>query len=356
ERSAESPRRIFSGLRRLQGHAGARVPRLSAAPKPEGDAGRDHRHAEPLAHAHAEGEQTEEAVGLAEEFGDEAQHTVADEKRARHLAEAARLLAVGPEHDEEKDAFEREFVELRRMARQRRSRLRKDHRPRQLRAREAAPQFAVDEVSDAPGGKPGRYARRDEVGHFEKVALARTGENRHRRDHAEQAAVKGHAAFPDREDLERMRGIEARLVEEHVAEAAADHGAENSVEKEVFDVAARPAGGCELRQLRAAHGEKEEKSEADQVCEPVPVNGDRHAEPRKVERDRIELRMNKHATMIRAALRVGPRRIVLRDPCTPRLRCRSPAAPTTSPKALPARRTVPCTTPSATRRAISANR
>jgi hypothetical protein len=89
------------------------------APEPERRAGDDHRHAQPLAHAHVEREQAEEAVGLAEELGDEAQDAVAGEERARHLAEPARLLAVDPEDDEEEHPLEQELVDLRRVARQR---------------------------------------------------------------------------------------------------------------------------------------------------------------------------------------------------------------------------------------------
>ena len=48
------------------------------------------------------------------------------------------------------------------------------------------------------------------------------GEQDHRRDHAEEAAVEAHAALPDREDFERMGEVVARLVEQHLAEAAAE--------------------------------------------------------------------------------------------------------------------------------------
>ena len=123
-------------------------------------------------------------------------------------------------------------------------------------------------------------------------------EQRHRDDHAEQAAVERHAALPDREDLERMGGVEAGLVEQHVAEPAADDGAEHAVEEQVLDVATRPAARRELRQARPPRGEEEEQAEADQVGDAVPVDGDRHADLREVERDRVELRVHEHASMI----------------------------------------------------------
>jgi len=113
--------------------------------------------------------------------------------------------------------------------------------------------------------------------------------------------VKGHAALPDREDLGQVRGVVARLVEQHVAEPAADHGAEDAVEEQVLDVAPGPAAGRELRQPRPSPGEKEKQREADQVGDAVPVDRDRDAEPREVERDRVELRVHEHAAMIRGA-------------------------------------------------------
>src|SRR6185369_7958067 len=273
----------------------------AASPEPEGHSGHDHRHAQPLPHRHVEREVAEELVGLAEELGDEAQHAVADEERARDLAETARLLAVDLEDDEEEQTLERELIKLGRMARLQRTRLRKDHRPRQRRIGEAPPQLAVDEVADSPCREPGRHARRDEVGDLEELALARAREERDRDDDAEEAAVKRHPALPDHEDLERMRSVVPRLVEQHVAEPAADDGAEDAVEEQILDVAPRPATLRELRQPRAPPGEKEEQREADQIRDAIPVDRQRDAEARQVERDRVELRMPQHASMIRAA-------------------------------------------------------
>src|SRR5947199_187900 len=101
---------------------------------------------------------------------------------ATRLAQAPRLLAVDPEDDEEKQALEQELVDLRRMAWQRRARLREDHRPRQARVGEPPPELAVDEVADAAGGEAGRHARRDQVGHLEERPLARA-RNQRERDH-----------------------------------------------------------------------------------------------------------------------------------------------------------------------------
>ena len=164
--------------------------------------------------------------------------------------------------------------------------------------------------------------------------------------------MERHAALPHREDLERMRGVVARLVEQHVAEPAADHDAEHAEEQQVLDVAPGPAGVGELRQARRARAASHRNSaEGDQVGEAVPVDRDRQADLRQVERDRVELRVHEHAAMIRAASR--RRRAmtgagVIRSSATPIDRrdspCRSTAAPATSPRAWRARRTARCTT------------
>ena len=82
-----------------------------------------------------------------------------------------------------------------------------------------------------------------------------------RDDHAEQAAVEGHAALPDGEDLERMGEVERRLVEQHVAEPATDDGAEDAVEEQVLDVAPGPAAraNCGRRARRPARNRNRPK-------------------------------------------------------------------------------------------------
>ena len=78
--------------------------------------------------------------------------------------------------------------------------------------------------------------------------------------HAEEAAVEAHAALPQLEDLERMREVVARLVEQHVAQAPAEDHAEHAVEQHVVDVARMPAG--EHVAARAPAAEHDEEDEA----------------------------------------------------------------------------------------------
>ena len=152
-----------------------------------------------------------------------------------------------------------------------------------------------------PAAKPVGTQGATQIGHLEERPVPDAREQGDGDDHAEQAAVEGHAALPDGEDLERMGKIERRLVEQHVAEPPTDDGAEDAVEEQVLDVAPGPAPGGELRQARPAPGEEQEQCEADQVGDAVPVHGDRHAEAVEVERDRVELRVHEHGGMISSA-------------------------------------------------------
>ena len=55
-------------------------------------------------------------------------------------------------------------------------------------------------------------------------------------DAAEHAAVERHAAGPQLENLERVRGEMRKIVEQHVADAAAEDDAERDPDNEVVEV------------------------------------------------------------------------------------------------------------------------
>jgi len=112
-----------------------------------------------------------------------------------------------------------------------------------------------------------------------------------REQHAQKAAVKAHAALPQRQYLERMREVVAELVEQHVAKAPAEDDAEDSVEQHVVDVARMPAGEQVL--ARAILAEHHEHDKAEQVHQAVPA----HRERAQLKRDRIELRMDEHGRL-----------------------------------------------------------
>ena len=80
-----------------------------------------------------------------------------------------------------------------------------------------------------------RSDERAEVHDGQKPRLTAPGEENHAEEAADQAAVEGHAAFPDFEDVERMGEIIFRIVEHDVAEPSADDDPEGAVDKQVVD-------------------------------------------------------------------------------------------------------------------------
>ena len=141
----------------------------------------------------------------------------------------------GDGHDDEQDQPLAEgLVELARMARHG-ARMGKDHRVGKV-GRGPAPELAVDEIGDAAEEQADRRHRRRHVEHGERVEPAPAREQHDGEHRAEEAAVKGHAAAPDREDLERLREIGAEIVEQHVADPPAEHDAERHPDDQVVDV------------------------------------------------------------------------------------------------------------------------
>src|SRR4030066_881552 len=115
------------------------------------------------------------------------------------------------------------------MARQRTG-LAEHHAPRTIGC--ATPEFVVDEVAEAPEPQADRYPRREEIRRREKGLAGLAREIQHRQQHADETAVKGHAALPDFEHIERVREVVRQVVEQHVAERAAEYHAERAIEHE----------------------------------------------------------------------------------------------------------------------------
>ena len=141
--------------------------------------------------------------------------------------------------------------------------------------------------------------------------------------------MEAHAALPELEDLQRMREVIERLVEQHVAQPAADDHADHPVEQHVVDVARMPARQQVL--ARPPLAQDDEQDEADEIHEPVPADRERS----ELNGHGIELRVNQHgghasarrpalklrAPIIRERLQSGPAR---EPPPGNRLRYRLP--------------------------------
>jgi hypothetical protein len=127
------------------------------------------------------------------------------------------------------------------------------------------------------------------------------GEQRDRDQYAEQAAVEGHAAFPD---LERVPGIlcpVAKPVEQHVADPAAENDAEHGIEDQVVDVDRLPGRAwtpCAI--AREPPGGRE----ADEIHDPVPVHAHgaelvaEQSQRTELEGDRVEAGVMQHEAEI----------------------------------------------------------
>ena len=70
-------------------------------------------------------------------------------------------------------------------------------------------------------------------------------------DAAEEAAVERHAAVPQLQDLERVRGEMRRVVEQHVAEPPAEDDAERHPQDEIVEVVDASAAPCRPTAARA---------------------------------------------------------------------------------------------------------
>src|SRR4026208_178877 len=86
-------------------------------------------------------------------------------------------------------------------------------------------------VADGPGGAK-------EAVQPQEIDSLPAGVNPHGDDHAEKPAVKRHAALPDGEDLERIRRVVRRLVEQQVAQPPAEDHAEHGEKDEVVELLA----------------------------------------------------------------------------------------------------------------------
>src|SRR5437868_3130721 len=77
----------------------------------------------------------------------------------------------------------------------------------------AAPELAVDEVTEPPRRKAQRDQGSDEIRHLEPSLVASAGEEPQCDQHADKTAMKAHSTLPDRQHFGRMREVIERLVE-----------------------------------------------------------------------------------------------------------------------------------------------
>ena len=226
-------------------------------------------------------------IRFAEKFGDEAEGAVADQENAGYRAARSRSTAEKPENREQRQAFQPDMVKLRRMTRLHVAGLRENHHPRQAGVGDPAPQFAIDEIADPPGGQSERHQRGDEVGDVEPGDPVLARPQTHGGEDAEEATVKRHATLPDGKDLQRVSQVVAGLVEQHLPQAAADDHAEHAVEQQVVQLPDREQAGA---RANAVTPEDDKLNESDQIHQTVPA----HRQRAEREGDGVELGVQKH--------------------------------------------------------------
>ena len=159
-------------------------------------------------------------------------------------------------------------------------RARKDHAPGDVGM--AAPQLTADEIAEAADAETDRHQRRDEIHDIEEVQSVLSRPQPHRHEDADQAAMKGHAAFPDAKQRQRVGDQVGGAVEQHVTETATGDHADHAVEREV--------GKCgrpdrQTAMAPAPFAEHPECAECNQVHDAVPVHGERTHRKRQSDRN-----------------------------------------------------------------------
>jgi len=145
-----------------------------------------------------------------------------------------------------------------------------DHRPWHI--AHLAPQLPVDEVPQTPGTETDGDERGDKIHCLPVAVVVLALEQPQRDQHAEQAAVEGHAPLPDLEQHQRVFEKHREIVEKRIANAPTQHHAEGDIEDDVVDLLGGPAGvglgGADTPQPPAA-------GKTDKVHNAVPVNLER---------------------------------------------------------------------------------
>jgi hypothetical protein len=133
-------------------------------------------------------------------------------------------------------------------------------------------EFAVDKVAQPAETEPNRCDGSGEVcDHVDGKSTA-LAEPEQGYDGTEQAAVKRHAAFPHREDLQGILRIVGEVIKQGVADPPAKKDAERREHDHVVDVIGTERQG--LRRRRSLD-EQIRGREADQVHQPIPTELER---------------------------------------------------------------------------------
>ncbi|CAI8182905.1 MAG: Uncharacterised protein [SAR116 cluster bacterium] len=107
---------------------------------------------------------------------------------------------------------------------------RKDHAPGQVCY--AAVKLGIDEIRQPPKEKADRHDHGHPVADGENGNTATRRKQPHRKDHAGKTTMKGHAALPYLQNLQRVGQVITGLVEQHKSHTPPqDHAQQHMVQK-----------------------------------------------------------------------------------------------------------------------------
>ena len=110
------------------------------------------------------------------------------------------------------------------------------HRPGHIACRNAAPQFAIDEIGNTPEKEAEGYAGHDIIAHPQEAEPAAPRNISDGRNHPDHAAMKAHAALPQ---LEQIKGVgkQLRAVKDRIAQPPASNDTNRAPEKQILGMA-----------------------------------------------------------------------------------------------------------------------
>src|ERR1700683_4891013 len=184
-------------------------------------------------HGQAAPKKAELHIGFAEKLAKNAQHAIDEGETAADEAGPLKRAATheNAEHRQEHQAFEGGFVKLAWMTRDRAAGG-KDHGPGHVAW--TAPQFAIDEVGDADEKYSDWGNRERHIAERQNGNTAPQRENDRHEDAAQHAPMKGHSAVPYLKNFAWTLAEVEKVVEQDVADTAAENNSERYPNYEVI--------------------------------------------------------------------------------------------------------------------------
>ena len=103
-----------------------------------------------------------------------------------------------------------------------------------------------------PKNSPDRHAKRHGVADLHRTQVIFAAIEVACEDHAQHAAVEGHAAIPDADDVARIGEIEGGFIKQHIAKTAAEDHTKDDPAEQILDLTWLDRGGVVWARERGA--------------------------------------------------------------------------------------------------------